>query len=190
MLRKSVKILHSLAAAGLIGGLACHMILLLTVQPSSARAYADLRAAIETISDYVLVPSLMVALVSGLLSMAVHYPFAERGWVWIKAALGILMFKGVLTVIAAESGHAARAAQRIADGEAAETVLAAALQNEWFALWTVMGLCIANVVLGIWRPRIMRQSAASGATAMRARKPQFSEQVVNHRGNRQLSDTQ
>jgi len=161
-MRKTLKILHTISACGLIGGLACYMILLAVAPQDTAAAYADLRRSIQTISDWVLVPSLAIALVSGLLSMVVHKPFMDKGWALLKAAMGILMFKGVLTVIAAEAKHAATLAQRIADGEAAQDLLQQAIASEWAALWTVMALSVANVVLGVWRPRLSRKPAAKG----------------------------
>ncbi|MCR9122010.1 MAG: DUF2269 domain-containing protein [Phyllobacteriaceae bacterium] len=161
-MRKTLKILHTIAACGLIGGLAAHMVLLLVAQPETPGSYSALRQAIAAISDYVLVPSLAIALVSGLLSMAVHKPFIDKGWVLLKAAMGILMFKGVLTVIAAQADHAATVAERVASGEAGSELLERAVAYEWAALWTVMALSAANVVLGVWRPRLSRRPMAKG----------------------------
>lgn len=161
-MRKTLKILHTIAACGLIGGLAGHMALLIVAHPQTPRAYSALREAIAAISDYVLLPSLAIALVTGLLSMAVHKPFIDKGWVLLKAAMGILMFKGVLTVIAAQADHAAAVAERVANGEAGADMLARAIAYEWAALWTVMALSVANVVLGVWRPRLSRRPAAKG----------------------------
>lgn len=157
-MRKGAKILHTLASCGLIGGLGCYMILLLAAPQDTPAAYADLRQSVAAISNYVLLPSLAIALVSGIVSMMVHRPYLNKGWAWLKAALGLLMFKGVLTVVGAKADHAATLSQRIADGEASADVLDAALALEWYTLGAVMVLSIANVVLGIWRPRLMRQS--------------------------------
>ncbi|MEM7767246.1 MAG: DUF2269 family protein [Pseudomonadota bacterium] len=153
-----MKILHSVAAAGLMGGLACYMILLVAAPQESLAAYADLRQSIDVVADYLLMPSLAVALVSGLLSMVVHTPFLDRGWVWIKALLGILMFKGVLTIVSAKADYAARKAQEIAAGTAPPDALDQLLSLEWYTLWAVMVICLANVVLGVWRPKLVRAS--------------------------------
>lgn len=163
--RKLVKIGHTVSAAGLIGGLAAYMVLLSVSAPTEPEAYAGLRQSIAVISNWVLLPSLAVALVSGLLSMVVHPPFLDRGWVWIKAAMGILMFKGVLTIVSAKSAYAARVAAEIAAGEAAPDALDALLRLEWGTLWAVMALSVANVVIGIWRPRLVRMGAAKPAAA-------------------------
>ncbi|MFN3959017.1 MAG: DUF2269 family protein [Parvularculaceae bacterium] len=154
MLAKTIlKILHTLAACGLIGGLGAYM-LMLTVAPQATPAdYADLRETIKAICDYLLLPSLALALVTGLLAMVVHSPFQEKGWVWIKAASGILMFKGVLTIVSAKAGHAAEMSRRIADGTAPTGALDTLIGLEWGTLWAVMAISVANVVLGVWRPR-------------------------------------
>lgn len=159
-MRKVMKILHTLAACGLIGGLGCYMILLVAAPQGQATpaAYADLRQSISAISNYVLLPSLAVALVSGLLSMVVHQPFLDKGWVWIKALMGILMFKGVLTIVSAKADYAATVSQRIANGEASADALESMLVLEWYTLLAVMAISAANVVIGVWRPRFMRQS--------------------------------
>lgn len=173
-MRKTLKILHTLAACGLIGGLACYMLLLVLAPQNTVAAYADLRQSIAVISNYVLMPSLAIALVSGLLSMAVHKPFADKGWVWIKLAMGVLMFKGVLTVVGAKADYAAEVSRRIANGQSESALLETALFQEWVVLWIVMALSIANVVLGIWRPvrvnrgiaRARRQPATAGTGAI------------------------
>ncbi len=161
--RKTVKILHSVAAAGLIGGLAAYMVLLVAAPQGTAEAYAALRESIDVVSDYVLMPSLGLALVSGLLSMVVHPPFLDRGWVWIKALLGILMFKGVLTIVSAKADYAARKAAEIAAGTAPPDALDQLLALEWGTLWGVMAISVANVVLGVWRPRFMTSAPARSA---------------------------
>lgn len=170
-MRKTLKILHTLAACGLIGGLAAYMLLLLAAPQGAPADYAALRVSIAAISDYILLPSLAVALVSGLLSMAVHRPFQEKRWAWFKAALGILMFKGVLTVVGTKADTAARLAAEIAAGDAAPEVLASAMAYEWETLWTVMALSVLNVVLGVWRPRLKPRPAVEGPRADRPAAP-------------------
>jgi uncharacterized membrane protein len=155
-MRKTSKILHTLASCGLIGGLACHMILLVYAPQDTPVAYAELRQSIAAISNYVLLPSLALGLVTGLFSMAIHTPFLSKGWVLIKALLGILMFKGVLTVVVAKSDYVAVIAERIANGEPAAEALERALAGEWGALWVVMALSLVNVLLGVWRPAQIR----------------------------------
>lgn len=151
--KMTLKILHTIAACGLIGGLAAYMLMLTFAPQGTPADYADLRETIKAISDYLLLPSLALALVTGLLAMVVHYPFQEKGWAWIKAATGILMFKGILTIVSAKAGHAAEMSRRIAEGTAPPDALNQLIELEWGTLWIVMALSLANVVLGVWRPR-------------------------------------
>jgi uncharacterized membrane protein len=156
-MRKTVKVLHTVAAGGLVGGLVAYMLLLLS-PPETPAAYADLRANIAIVANYLLLPSLALALVSGLLSMMVHKPFMEKGWVWLKAGLGILMFKGVLTIVSAKADHAATVARRIAAGEADPGALDRLVALEWWTLVVVLAITVANYVLGVWRPNSLRPS--------------------------------
>jgi len=141
-MRVTLKILHTLAACGLIGGLGAYMLMLTFAPQGTPADYADLRETIKAL-----------ALVTGLLAMVAHHPFQEKGWVWIKAASGILMFKGVLTIVSAKAGHAAEMSRRIAEGTAPEGALDQLIGLEWGTLWAVMAISLANVVLGVWRPR-------------------------------------
>lgn len=168
--KASLKILHTIAACGLIGGLAAYMLMLMLAPQATPADYATLRETIKAISDYLLLPSLALALVTGLLAMVVHYPFQEKGWVWIKAATGILMFKGILTIVSAKAGRAAVMSRQIAEGTAPPDALDQLIGLEWGALWTVMALSVANVVLGVWRPkRIFAEikGATDAATPLR-----------------------
>ncbi len=160
-----LKILHTIAACGLIGGLAAYMLMLTFAPQDTPAGYADLRETIKAISTYLLLPSLALALVTGLLAMAVHYPFQEKGWAWVKAATGILMFKGILTIVSAKAVHAAEMARKIAEGTAPPDALASLIELEWGTLWVVMALSLANVVLGVWRPRKIFPAGKSGEVA-------------------------
>jgi hypothetical protein len=110
----------------------------------------------------VLLPSLAIALVTGLLSMAAHQPFQDMRWVWIKALLGLSMFESTLAIIQSKANYAAKVSSQIAAGEANADALKAALTTdlatEWYSLGAIMTLSIANVVLGVWRPRLVRRS--------------------------------
>ncbi len=151
-MRKTLKILHTLSSGGLIGGLAAYMILLIAAPQDTPAAYADLRRTVQAISDYVLIPSLGVALISGLIAMAVHKPYHDKAWVWFKFLLGLPLFQGTLVHVAGQSAHAEKVAQQVVEG-ASPDKLEAAIAGEWLGLWVIMALCVAQVILGIWRPR-------------------------------------
>lgn len=156
-LRKTMKFLHTVASAGLIGGLFAYGVLLVYAPQDTLMRYADMRQSIMHVSNYVLLPSLGIALVTGLLSMAVHPPFQEKRWAWIKALLGIGMFEATLGIIGSKADYAAKISLKIASGEAEADVLKSALATEWSSLFAIMALSIANVVLGVWRPALARR---------------------------------
>ncbi|MEM9742537.1 MAG: hypothetical protein AAF918_07610 [Pseudomonadota bacterium] len=151
--RQWVKILHSLGAIGLMGAVAAYIVLLsVAPDPSSLAEYAILRRGLEAIARYLLLPSLALVLISGLLSMAVHTPFLERKWAWIKAVLGIAMFEGTLGGVQAPAEQAAKVMEAALTSELNVVALEDLMRHEWGALWVILALSLANVVLAIWRP--------------------------------------
>lgn len=155
-MRKATKILHTLASCGLIGALLGYIVILLAAPQDTAAAYANARAAIAALCNYLLLPSLAIALMSGLLSMVVHPPFQEMRWAWLKALLGLTMFEATLGIIGSKAGAAASISARIAAGDAEQKALADAIAYEWGSLTAIMLLSLANVVVGIWRPRLFK----------------------------------
>ena len=152
--RKLLKVLHTLSAVGLAGGLGAYMIALhFAPDISSLTEYAALRTSLAAIAKWLIAPSMLVVLVSGLLAMAVFTPYMNAPWVWVKAVSGILIFEGTLGSIDAPAQRAARAAQRAIDGEIPAADLAALVHDEWLAWYTILALSAANVIIAIWRPR-------------------------------------
>lgn len=156
-MRKALKFLHTFASCGLIGALLGYMIVLITAPQDIARSYAEARQTISALCNYLLLPSLAIALVSGLLSMAVHRPFQEQRWAWVKALLGLGMFESTLGIIQSKANYAATVSAKIVTGEATPDTLTTAIANEWYALGAIMALSIANIVLGVWRPRLAKR---------------------------------
>jgi len=160
-MRRFLKVFHVLGSIGLTGALACYMILLAVAPTDSPEGYAVVRRGIEAISGWLLVPSLVVALVTGLFAIAVHPPFQNAGWVWAKAALGLPMFEGTLVTIDSTAQRAAEVSAQLAAGTVEPAVLSELVAREWNALWIIMVLSIAQTVLGVWRPRRRRRRASS-----------------------------
>jgi hypothetical protein len=158
-MRKAFKFLHTLASAGVVGALLGYMVVLLDAPQDTARSYAEARQTISALSNYLLLPSLAIALVTGLLSMAAHQPFQEQRWVWVKALLGLLMFEATLAIIQSKANTAAALSAKIAAGEAEAVALQSALSTEWSSLAAIMAISVANFVLGVWRPRLGRHTA-------------------------------
>jgi len=151
-MRKSLKFFHTLASCGMIGALLAYAIMLIAAPQGTPSAYADMRQTIALICNYLLMPSLGIALITGLLSMAVHRPFQDRRWVWVKALLGLLLFESTLAIIGSKADYAAEMSAKIAAGEAQAEVLQAGLSQEWYSLGAILVLSVANIVLGVWRP--------------------------------------
>lgn len=156
-IRKTLKIFHTLASSGMIGALVAYMLILVYAPQDTPRAYADIRQTISVICNYLLLPSMALALVSGLLAMAVHRPFQEMRWVWVKAVLGLSVFEATLGIVQAKANYAASASAKVAAGEAGAEALRAGLANEWMSLGAILTLSVVNVVLGVWRPRLARR---------------------------------
>ena len=156
-MRQTMKFFHTLSSCGLIGALAGYAIVLLYAPADTPATYADMRQTISALCNYLLLPSLGVALVTGLLSMAVHPPFQEKRWAWVKALLGIGMFEATLAIIQSKATTAAIVSRKIADGTAEPGALASALSTEWSSLAAIMTISIANIVLGVWRPRLAKK---------------------------------
>lgn len=153
-MRKTLKFLHTLATAGIVGALAGYAIVLLTAPQETATSYASARAVISALCNYLLIPSLAIALFTGLIAIAVHRPFQDMGWVWIKALLGLAMFEATLAIVQAKANTAASIAAKIASGELGPDAMGSALAQEWTSLGGILALSVANVLLGVWRPRI------------------------------------
>lgn len=167
-MRKTVKILHSLASCGLIGGLAAYMIVLVWAPQGTPAQYADMREVIAALSNYVLVPSLAVALVTGLVAMMVQRAFQGMRWVWVKAVLGLAMFEATLAVIQGKANYGLETARKVAEGAESAEALRAALASEWTALSAIMALSLAQVILGVWRPALKKRQAPAPARAAQA----------------------
>jgi len=104
------------------------------------------------LSRWLLLPSLTLVLISGLWSMAVHPPFRDSGWTLAKLLLGLSIFEGSLVSIQGPAERAARAAQAALAGKIDPATLPGPLDGEWGALWVVLTIAVANIVLGVWRP--------------------------------------
>ncbi len=167
-MRKALKFLHTLGASAYAGALLAYAVILTYAPQGTPRAYADMRASIDVICSYLLVPSLGIVLVSGLLAMAAHKPFLDLRWVWFKAVLGIGTFEGTLVVISGRARSASELAADIAAGKADQAALSSVIASEWGGLIVIGALAVANIVLGVWRPALWKPSRAvvsGGASA-------------------------
>ncbi|MEM7612318.1 MAG: DUF2269 family protein [Pseudomonadota bacterium] len=154
MARKLVKFLHSVSAIGMSGGLAAYIaVLLVAPEITEIAEHVALRTSLATVSKWLILPSMLVVLVTGLLSMIVHYPFMSAPWVWAKALTGLLIFEATLASLDAPAQAAKKAMIEASAGTLAPERLEVLVRDEWMAWWILLGLAVANVALGIWRPR-------------------------------------
>jgi len=152
-LRRLLKFFHTLGAAGLTGAMAA-LAVVLTLAPASVitAGYVPLMVAMAKIAAWIIGPSMVVTVVSGLLAIAATPAFQDAGWVWAKAATGILVLEGGLHVLGPIQDEATRSAGALASGPDPSGV-ASLIASEGNTLWVLVGVAIANIALGVWRPR-------------------------------------
>ncbi|SFV01233.1 hypothetical protein SAMN02799631_03798 [Methylobacterium sp. 174MFSha1.1] len=155
-MRRLMKFLHTMGAIGLMGAMASLIVLLgLAPPPSALPGYALMRSAMAAVSTWIFLPSLALMLVAGLLAVALNRAFQQAGWAWVKLATGILMFEyGFVGVQGPMQREAERSAQALL-GRVDPATLAESLGAERGTLWVLLAISTVNVVLGIWRPRIL-----------------------------------
>jgi hypothetical protein len=73
---------------------------------------------------------------------------------WVKLATGILVFAGSFQVLASIQDEAKRSAGALAGLSDPNSI--AASFGEQSASWVLLRVSTANVVLGVWRPRLTR----------------------------------
>ena len=148
--RRTLKVLHEIAAIGVGGGLAACLVIGATAQLAAPAAFVAARQAIAAIAPYVLVPSLALVLVTGLLAIAATRAFHDAGWAWLKALLGLSVFEATLVTVGASTRQA-----ELAAAGADPSLLASLLHSERNTLWLLLTLAAVNVVLAVWRPRLV-----------------------------------
>jgi hypothetical protein len=152
-LRRLFKFLHTIGAIGLMGAMAC-LLAIISFAPASLAGHAAVMGAMANIATWVFVPSLAVTLIAGLLSIAVTPGYQDAGWVWMKAATGILIFEGGFLYVAGPIQAAAKNSARLLVGQLDPALVARTLAAERNTLWMLFAVAAANVALGVWRPRM------------------------------------
>jgi uncharacterized membrane protein len=162
MYRRLLKALHTLGAIGFMGGLAAILVLVANTAVEPTASFAAVRNGIALINKWLLTPSLLIVLVSGLLAIAATDAYKDAGWAWMKALLGVVTFEGTLLTIVGSGRKAAEQAAAAVSGQAdAMTQVTALLRTEWGAVWLMLGLGLVNIVLAIWRPRFTRRRSTA-----------------------------
>lgn len=166
--KRILKILHELGTVGVMGALAAQMVLAAVGATLEPEAHAVLRQGIHILARTLLFPSLLVCLVSGIFALALHKPFLNAEWAIAKALMTPLVLEGVFLVVMSPAKAAAKLSAQIAEGGASEKVqeaLETALSRERWGAWVVMLMFFAQIVLGVWRPRLRPRSASAPDSA-------------------------
>jgi hypothetical protein len=156
-MRRLMKFMHTMGAIGLMGAMACLLALvILCPPPTSLPQYAMMRGAMGSIATWIFLPSLALTLVAGLLAIGVNPAFHSAGWAWAKLASGILVFEWGFAAIQGPMQQEAELSARALSGEVDAATLGASLGAEQNSLWVLLAVATANVIFGIWRPRLTR----------------------------------
>lgn len=152
--RRLMKVLHTVAAGGFMGGLAA-LAIVAALAPASVGApgLAPFTAALAQLCTWLIGPAMVATVVSGLLAMLANPAFYEALWVWAKAATGILILEGGLHVMGPIQDNAKRAAAALAASPDAANA-ASLLTAEINTAWVLVAVSVFNVALGVWRPRL------------------------------------
>jgi hypothetical protein len=135
--------------------MACLLVLLIYVPaPTSLSEYALLRGAMGGIATWIFLPSLGLVLITGLLAIALNRAYHNAGWAWVKLFSGLLVFEWGFAAIQGPMQQEAELSARALAHEVDPATLAASLGAEWNSLWVMLAIATANVILGIWRPRL------------------------------------
>ena len=134
-----------------MGSIASLLVLISFSPPTSLASYALMHGAIAEIATWVFFPSFALTLVAGMLAIAVNRAFHNAAWAWVKLATGILIFAGSFHVLGSIQDEVKQSG---AAGGQFDPTPAANSFEEQGALWILLAVSTANVVLGVWRPRL------------------------------------
>jgi hypothetical protein len=141
-----MKVLHMLGSIGIMGGAAACVLLRTFGSTTPPDGFTALRHAIDAVFHWLLVPSMVVCILSGWVSMFVHRPYWNALWAWAKALSGMAVLQFTFRL------------QSLASSVTTPDVLndplelADVLRKEWSGLWVMLAVCLFNVVFGVWRP--------------------------------------
>lgn len=166
-MRKALKFCHTLGGVGLLGTqLTLIIVFVMLPDPTQDIAgYAALTELVDRLARWVLLPSLILTLVSGLLSIGAVTAFHGAGWAWLKLATGVVMFEGTLLAVQGPIQREANLTRQYLSGEVEAAALASSFETISYSIFVLGSVAVANVVLGIWRPRLGRRRVESAQIA-------------------------
>lgn len=161
-LRKLLKFLHEVGSVGVMGAVAAHLILIaLCKRHTDLAQVIALRRGIDALVEWLLFPSVLLVVFSGLIPTILFKHLRNALWVWAKVGLGIPLIEVCLGPVRSSAHEvtalltatiAGKPTTPAAAAEAAES-LAEALYREKAGLWMVVVISVVNIALAVWRPR-------------------------------------
>ena len=154
-LRRVLKLLHTMGAIGLIGAMASLIAIMSFVPaPTSLAGYALIQGAMAAIATWIFFPSMGLTLIAGLLAIGLNRAYHNAGWAWAKLATGVLIFEGGFVYVLGPIQEDAKQSAAALAGHLDLATLAGSYGAERNTLWVLLAVATANVVFGIWRPRL------------------------------------
>lgn len=137
---------------GFGGGLAVCLLINVGTRRDSPGEFMAARHVYASIAHYVVIPSMVVVVASGLVALAATRGFMDSGWAWVKALLGLSVFEATLVIVGSS-----RRGVELALAASDSAALDALLRSERNTLLLLIAVTVANVVLAVWRPRLTYQ---------------------------------
>jgi Predicted integral membrane protein (DUF2269) len=156
LFRRLIKVLHEIGAIGVTGTFATCLVMAMKKPEASLLAYAAVREEIALITQWLMMPSLALVIVSGFIAMLLQPAYYDAGWAWVKAALGLSLFEGTLVTVGNAAHRAAQLSALAATEHTSTAELLEAVHAERMTLWMLLAVCCLNIVLAVWRPRFIR----------------------------------
>ena len=152
--KRAMKFLHEIGTVGAMGAVVVQLVLANLGPTLVIEEHALLRQVIVLLDRWVLLPSLLVCLLSGMLAMAINKAFHSADWAWVKALMTPLVFETIFVAVDSPARRAANLTTRLAEGdETARPLLVDALWHEQGGLWIALVLFSAQIALAVWRPK-------------------------------------
>ena len=153
-MQRLLKYLHVSGAAGFTGSIAATLAAIVTAgRRGSAEPAAACMIAVDAIR-WVALPSLLLLVIAGLLSIALRPALLDQRWLWAKAVLGMAAGGIAFVVVLPGLRRFVPPAIAAAANEPISIASAATLDNvsAWNA--AILVFALAATALGVWRPRL------------------------------------
>ena len=162
-MRQWLKFGHSITAISFLGSVIVLWVMIAQLpRPEEAlEVYVAQRQLMAHIASMVLMPSLLISLLFGMASMAAVSGFHSAPWAWAKLVTTVLMLEGSLLGIQSPIKREAVLAEKALIDPTKITGLAQNLSSEQMSLVLIGMVAMANVALGVWRPRFRAKTTLS-----------------------------